>query len=185
MSRTWLDRTRRALAEQWPRALALTLAACGLLPLVGRSASPAPAAMPSTEWPSVWEGESLRPLASSPVEQRFATQFPGRIGRFQSADAVWVLRDVTRPTRALHPATDCFRALGYRIDAVRLETDDRSRLWRCFVAVRADGTPLRVCERIVDAHEEAFTDTSAWFWAATLGRSVGPWRAVTRVEALL
>ena len=185
MSRTVHERALHALAEQWPRALALALMACALLPLAGRSATPATAAAPSTEWPSAWEGEALRPLALSTVEQRFATQFPGRIGRFESIDAVWVLRDVTRPTRALHPAADCFRALGYRIDAARLESDGRSRLWRCFVAVRADGTPLRVCERIVDAHEQAFTDTSAWFWAATLGRSVGPWRAVTRVEALL
>ncbi len=185
MSRCWLDRIRQVGAEHWPRVLALALAAAALLPLAGRGAAPAAPAAPSVEWPSVWEGQALRPLALSAVERRFAAQFPGRIGRFESTDAIWVLRDVTRPTRALHPAADCFRALGYRIDAARLESDDRARLWRCFVAVRADGVPVRVCERIVDANDDAFTDTSAWFWAATLGRSAGPWRAVTRVEALL
>jgi hypothetical protein len=184
MLRRWLEPVRAAAAEQWPRALALALVACALLPLLGRAAAPAPArGAAAAEWPSVWDGAPLRPLALSAVERRFAEQFPGRIARFESADALWVLRDVTRPTRALHPATDCFRGLGYRVDDARLELDERARLWRCFVAVR-DGAPLRVCERIVDADEQAFTDTSAWYWAAMLGRSVGPWRAITRVQAL-
>ena len=30
----------------------------------------------------------------------------------------------------------------------------------------------------------SFTDASAWFWAASLGSSSGPWRAVTLVEAM-
>ena len=54
---------------------------------------------------------------------------------------MWVLRDVQRPTRSLHPAVDCFRALGYRIDRARLEADRQARLWRCFVAVR-DGQAI-------------------------------------------
>jgi len=187
MRRRWVDliaRVRRAGAEQWPRVMALALIACALLPLVGRSGA-APAAGPAvtTEWPRIWDGATLRPLALSDVEQRFADRFPGRIGRFESADAVWILRDVQRPTRSLHPAVDCFRGLGYRIESTRLETDRQSRLWRCFVAVR-DGQRVRVCERIVDAEQQAFTDASAWFWAASFGRSTGPWRAVTRVEAL-
>jgi hypothetical protein len=56
-------------------------------------------------------------------------------------------------------------------------------LWRCFEAHQG-GQRVRVCERIVDANGLAFTDTSAWFWAASLGQSAGPWRAVTRVQGL-
>ena len=37
---------------------------------------------------------------------------------------------------------------------------------------------------IVDAKGEAFTDASSWFWAAALGQSTGPWRAVTVARAL-
>lgn len=172
-------------AEHWPRALALALMAAALLPLLGRAASPTTAAAVTTaaEWPHSIDGAPLRPLALGHVEQRFAERFPGRIGRFEAPDATWVLRDVTRPTRTLHPASDCFRGLGFRIDAARLEQDAQSRLWRCFVAEHG-GQRVRVCERIVDAHEQAFTDASAWFWAATLGQSAGPWRAMTRVEAL-
>lgn len=189
MRQRWLESMRRWAADHWPRALALGLIACGLLPLFGRAgnveagASDRASHSAAHEWPIEWDGAPLRPLALTAVEQRFAEQFPGRIGRFQSAEAVWVLRDVQRPTRALHPATDCFRALGYRIESARLETDGGQRLWRCFIAVH-QGQRVRVCERIVDAQGEAFTDASSWFWAAAMGRSSGPWRAVTRVESL-
>ena len=47
------------------------------------------------------------------------------------------------------------------------------------VAERGSGQKIRVCERIVDAGGVAFTDTSAWYWAAASGRSSGPWQAVT------
>ena len=88
------------------------------------------------------------------------------------------MRDVERPTRRLHPAADCYRGLGFAIHAERLERDASARLWRCFDATRG-GSALRVCERIEDATGGAFTDTSAWFWAARLGRSPGPWQALT------
>lgn len=178
---------RRRSAEQWPRALALALIVAALLPLFGRAGATTAATAAASiadEWPTVLDGASLRPLGLSAVEQRFADRFPGRIGRFEAGAAVWVLRDVRRPTRALHPASDCFRGLGYRIDSIQLEADAASRRWRCFVATR-NGERLRVCERIVDqGGEQAFTDASDWFWAASLGRSPGPWRAMTRVEAL-
>lgn len=177
-------RTLRLAADSWPRWLATALIAGALWPLAGRrDAEAAPAVMAQTEWPTSLEGDTLRPLALSAVEQRFAQRFPGRIGRFAAGQSVWVLRDVTRPTRALHPAGDCFRGLGYRIEHAQLHSDDHARLWRCFIAERG-GERVRVCERIVDAQGQGYVDASSWFWAAALGRSSGPWRALTRVEAL-
>ena len=131
------------------------------------------------EWPSTWDGAPLRPLALSPVEDAFARQFPGAIARMTDGTRTLVLRHVDAPTRMLHPAADCYRALGYRIAQARLEQDAQQRLWRCFVAQRPGAAPLRVCERIVDAEGQAFTDASAWYWAAASGRSTGPWQAVT------
>jgi hypothetical protein len=131
------------------------------------------------EWPSAWDGAPLRPLALSEVEHRFAQQFPGAIARMTDGHQMLVLRQVTSPTRMLHPAADCYRALGYRIEQARLERDREARLWRCFEAQRGRGQTLRVCERIVGADGVAFTDTSAWYWAAASGRSQGPWQAVT------
>lgn len=131
------------------------------------------------EWPSQWDGVPLRPLALSDVEQRFADHFPGAIGRMTDGTQTLVMRAVNTPTRMLHPAADCYRALGYRIDQARLERDAQARLWRCFVAQRHGAQKINVCERIVDAQGTAFTDTSAWYWAAASGQSHGPWQAVT------
>ena len=179
-----MQRWRDHAAQHWPFALIAIALWCAMLPLgATRSAAPPPAA--HGEWPAQWHGQALRPLAMSAVEQRFAAHFPGRIARFAAADgSELVLRDVTRPTRMLHPAADCWRGIGWRVEATRLERDADALLWRCFDATR-DGQRLRVCERIVDAQGNAFTDTSAWFWAASLQRSRGPWQAITRVENTL
>ncbi|MCL2345731.1 MAG: hypothetical protein FWC58_07765 [Desulfobulbus sp.] len=136
------------------------------------------------EWPSQWEGAPLRPLALDEVEHRFAERFPGVIARFTDGRRIFVLRRVDAPTRMLHPATDCYRALGYRIRQERLEQDAEARRWRCFVAERQGGRKLRVCERIVDAAGAAFTDASDWYWAAIGGHSHGPWQAVTLAQAV-
>lgn len=147
-----------------------------------RPAAAPPADTGAWEWPRQWEGAALRPLALGTVEQRFAQQFPGAIARMTDGQRMLVLRHVTAPTRMLHPAEDCYRALGWHIAQARLEMDARQQLWRCFVATRTGGTPgqpLRVCERTTDAQGRAFTDTSAWYWAALRGQSTGPWLAVT------
>jgi hypothetical protein len=187
MPRQRIVRLQRACsmhaAEHWPRWLALVLLGCSLWPLAGRGHAEVLHALPAHEWPREIDGAPLRPLALTAVEQRFAQKFPGRIGRFEANGDVWVLRDVSRPTRALHPAGDCFRGLGYRIEKTQLHSDADARLWRCFVAER-DGERVRVCERIVDTQGQGFVEASSWFWAAALGRSSGPWRALTRVEGL-
>lgn len=165
---------------------ALVLTLCALAPWM-RSAGAGPASSESlslfVEWPDIWEGKPLRPLALSAVEQRFAARFPGRLARLTDGEQVLVLRDVRQPTRMLHPAADCYRGLGYRIAQAQLERDAQQGLWRCFVAER-DGRATRVCERIVDAQGQVFTDASSWFWAAQLGHSYGPWRAITTARAL-
>ncbi|MDR2188981.1 MAG: hypothetical protein LBE62_13225 [Azonexus sp.] len=136
------------------------------------------------EWPSEWEGAPLRPLAQDEVERRFAERFPGVMARLTDGRRIFVMRRVDTPTRLLHPATDCYRALGYRIHEERLEQDAATRRWRCFTAEGRDGRQLRVCERIVDATGAAFTDASDWYWAAVSGRSHGPWQAVTLAQPL-
>jgi exosortase/archaeosortase family protein len=141
------------------------------------------AAASAVEWPVMLDGRPLRPLALSSVEQRFADRFPGRIGRFAAGESVIVLRRVEAPTRMLHPAADCYRGLGYGIAAIGLERRADGILQRCFVAER-NGVRIRVCEHIADAEGRIFTDTSAWYWAAALGRSHGPWMAVTTARTL-
>lgn len=174
----------RAL-EPWAARLLLGfgLAACALAPLAQKASAFSHEPPASPEWPHAWEGRALRPLALSTVEMRFASRFPGHIARLTDGEQVLVLREVREPTRMLHPAADCYRGLGYTIAQAGLERDAHARMWRCFVAER-EGQRLRVCERIVDARGEAFIDASSWFWAATLGQSTGPWRAITTARAL-
>lgn len=132
----------------------------------------------ASELPAQWQGAALRPLALSDVEQRFARHFPGTVARMTDGHQVLVLRTVNRPTRMLHPATDCYRGLGYRIVDEQLEARADHTRWRCFVAERA-GRRVRVCEHIEDAKGQGYTDASAWYWASLSGRSTGPWKAVT------
>lgn len=235
--------THRVLGKA---AFGAAMLACALVSVVGAtgqgpdSAAASPIATAPAELPSHWQGQPVRPLALSAVEQRFAQAFPGHIARLTDGRQIVVLREVRQPTRMLHPAVDCFRALGYRIEGERLErvevdmdadatTHERSpvqadgrffnaptaspllqtvalrvtdrlpldamvdakpppssapqgtaapNIQRCFTA-RKDGVALRVCEQIEDAAGRRFADTSAWYWAAALGQSTGPWRAVT------
>lgn len=135
------------------------------------------------ELPATWDGRPVRPLALGAVEARFAARFPGHLARLTDGEQVLILRTVRQPTRMLHPAADCYRAAGFRIAVQRLERDARQTLWRCFEATR-DGQRLRVCEHITGADGSAFTDASAWYWAAALGQSQGPWQAVTVARPL-
>ena len=163
---------------------AAVLCACALAPLARQAPAghDAPAPAPAAR-PREWEGRALRPLAPTPVEQRFAARFPGEMARLTDGRQVLVLRQVRQPTRMLHPAADCYRGLGYRIEQARLEHDARQQLWRCFTAERG-ALRTRVCERIVSADGQTYTDTSSWFWAAQLGRSTGPWQAITTARPL-
>lgn len=165
----------------WRLPLAILLAACALLPFTGPrndATDESHSGIATAELPREWNGRPLRPLALGAVEARFASRFPGRIARLTDEQSVLVWRDVTAPTRMLHPAADCYRGLGYRIADARLERDVGGLLWRSFVATR-EGHRVRVAERIVGRDGSTFTDASAWFWAARLGRSQGPWQAIT------
>ncbi len=202
--RVAVAKTTLRLRAHGAGAAVAVLLACALWPLMQPQAATSPASS-GIEWPTQWEGATLRPLALSDVEHRFAQRFPGQIARFTDGQSrVFVMRHVTQPTRMLHPATDCFRATGYTIGHTQLQRDDRQRVWRCFEAEReADSKTgngasqrVRVCERIetaagesaaptvIDGADSGYTDASSWFWAATLGQSQGPWRAITVVEAL-
>jgi hypothetical protein len=186
MRKSVTGRLRDHAADQWPSALVALALWCAMLPLAlnGRAQTTAPSPLAHEEWPTEWRGQPMQPLALSAVEQRFSVQFPGRIARFALADqSELVLREVTRPTRMLHPAADCWRGIGWQVQPARLVHDADASLWRCFEAER-QGRRVRVCERIVDAQGRSFTDTSAWFWAASFGHSPGPWQAVTHVEGL-
>lgn len=163
-------------AAVWPGLAAFLAPRAG----AADAAATAAGARSSIEWPTDFRGRPLTQLAATPVEARFAARFPGAVARFAlDGGEVLIARHVARATRMLHPAADCFRAAGYAVETARAAVDADGLRWRCFAAER-DGVRLRVCERIHDERGGAWTDVSAWYWAALAART-GPWWALTLV----
>jgi exosortase/archaeosortase family protein len=169
------------------RATSLTFLALLLLaalaPLM-RSASPALAAQSEQEpvWPSTFQGRPLERVPLTAVDRRFAAQFPGHIARFTDGSRQLIVRAIEQPTRLLHPAADCFKGLGYSVERRRVVDDADGTRWVCFAAEKS-GRSLEVCERIYDPEGSSWTDASSWYWAAILGRTRGPWLALTVATA--
>jgi len=92
-------------------AIALAAIAAAAAPLWPHAGTPAPPAV----WPKSFEGRAITPLAAAPEDALLAAHFPGTIARFGDGRRQIVLLQVTAATRLLHPARDCFHALGYAI----------------------------------------------------------------------
>lgn len=131
-------------------------------------------------WPDRFEGKTLTELPLTGLEQRFATDFPGRIGRFTDGQREIVIRWVTQATRKLHPASDCFQGIGYSVKPLALHRDKHGSLWSSFAAKKGDER-LRVYERIHDNSGETWTDVSAWYWSA-IRTDHGSWWSITVAE---
>jgi hypothetical protein len=129
-------------------------------------------------WPTHFQGRMLTELPLSAREQTFLDGFPGAVARFTDGERDIVMRWVTQPTRRLHPAEDCYRGLGFAVSAARIVTDNDGARWRCFGATRTDAAH-EVCEQLQDLEGQRWTDVSAWYWAAVLERSRGPWLVTT------
>ena len=130
-------------------------------------------------WPTQIEGKTITPLPLTELEKRFMADFPGRIGRFSDGRREIVIRWVTEATRKLHPASDCFQGIGYRVKPLPVRRDNDGTLWSSFAAGK-DGEQLRVYERIHSESGETWTDVSAWYWSAL--SSNGPWWAISIAE---
>jgi hypothetical protein len=156
--------------------------ACGVAltaPLVaGDGASRAVADRRLPPWPTHFQGRMLTQLPLTAREEAFVRGFPGSVARFTDDERDIVFRWVTRPTRQLHAAEDCYRGLGFAVAAAHVVEDADSTSWRCFVAERS-GEKHEVCEQFADPDGRRWSDVSAWYWTATLGGSAGPWLATT------
>ncbi|MEF8712487.1 MAG: archaeosortase/exosortase family protein [Accumulibacter sp.] len=158
-----------------PTQLVCLLAA--LAPLAHGVGRAEPAAVPFPGWPTRFEGRPLTVLPLTPLENRLQQDFPGRVGRFTDGQREIILRWVTHASRQLHPSSDCFKASGYRIETLAIKRVG-DQYWSRFLATRG-ATRLDVAERIDAPDGQQWSDVSAWYWAAQLGRTHGPWWAVT------
>ncbi|MFH1116782.1 MAG: hypothetical protein V1792_22935 [Pseudomonadota bacterium] len=129
-------------------------------------------------WPAEFHGKPLVQLPMSEREKSFASGFPGRIATLGDGKRTIIMRWVTKPTRKLHPASHCFKGFGYNVRPLPIRIDGQGRHWSCFEA-ESNGRRLLVYERISDDRGNAWTDVSAWYWAALLRRTRGSWWAVT------
>lgn len=140
---------------------------------------------PSTEEFPGWEAaplpSHLTPVMPGEREARFAEGFPGKIGVFTDGERTFIARWIRTPTRKLHPASDCLRALGYGLRPGPLFAGADGTHWGTSRAEKC-GRSLRVRERILDSVGREWTDVSAWYWSAAFGRSCGPWWAITILE---
>jgi hypothetical protein len=135
-------------------------------------------------WPAQFEGRGLMQLPLSSREERFAADFPGRIARFSDGRREIIIRWVARETRALHPASHCFKGLGYSIKPLPARIDPAGHHWGSFEARRGNEA-LRVRERIYDSTDkESWSDVSSWYWQAVMGKTSGGWWAVTVAETV-
>src|SRR5689334_15020610 len=129
--------------------LAVLSIAAAALPLTLKETRSAETAQPPA-WPSQLEGRPLMPLALSAREESFLAGFPGAVRRYTDSDREVIVRWVTHASRRLHPAADCYRAMGYDVGDVTVERSQRGVERRCFAA-RRTGSTQRVCEQITDA----------------------------------
>jgi hypothetical protein len=160
-------------------ALLLACVVAAIVPLLSHGEPPDLAARGSEpHWPSHFQGRLLSGLPLSEREKFFLSGFPGTVARFTDGERDLVMRWVTQPTRRLHPAEDCYRGLGYEIAESRVVNDADASHWRCFTATRKDDA-REVCEQLQDREGGRWTDVSAWYWAAVLKKSDGPWLVTT------
>jgi hypothetical protein len=169
------------------RNIFIFIAACVLaagapfLPFLSKSMDFQAAKMPFPGWPLYFEGKVLKKLQLSESEKYFNNGFPGHIAKFTDGKKILVIRWVTRETRKLHPAMDCFKGVGYDVRILPLWVDRDGQFWSRFDAMR-NGENALVYERIFDSRGQSWIDVSAWYWTALLGKTVAPWWAITVVE---
>lgn len=172
---------RRWTISSW--ALALAVVAAATAPLLDRARARSEArdaGFPG--WPAQHEGRALSPLPLSAREAAFVNDFPGRVGRFTDGHREIIVRWVGAPTRKLHPASDCLRAVGYAITPIAARTTAAGAPMGCFRAVKGE-IAMTVCELVRDERGGHWPDASSWYWHALLARDGGPWWSLTVAEA--
>jgi len=133
-------------------------------------------------WPlKNYDGEPLKAVPANEADAAFYQEFPGKIQCFSQGERRVIMRWVARPTRQLHPSSDCFRGLGYNITWKPLTTDKQGVQHSCYTAEK-DGKGVSIRERIYDDAGGNWTDISSWYWAALLGKTKGPWWSVVQIE---
>ncbi len=168
------------------RSIYLLTACCliaGAVPFFNPTPSASSLVNTMPEWPEEYLNDVHKTTPLTQKETQFYTRFPGDIIKFTGGRTDYVIKRVTKPTRKLHPASDCYRGSGYTVTAEPVFIDETGRRWGQFTAVK-ESTTIVVKERIYNDQGQHWTDVSEWFWTALMNKTTGPWWVVTTAESL-
>lgn len=160
-----------AFSPRYQNIFMAVLVGIGFLPFFSSSQASTVHSSDFPGWPKTWNGHYLEPLPLTKQEATFAQQFPGKIAVFSAGPNKLIYRWVSRPTRKLHSSSDCLRAAGWSIQAEKPGS---------FIA-QSNHLRFAVNETITSS-QQTWNEVSAWFWAATLRKTSGPWWAVTVIQ---
>lgn len=176
-----LNPERKASSTRTQLALTASCLLALMAPhLVPRQALAAGSTKASIQLPATFEGIPVKQVPLNEQELKFSRAFPGEIHKFTDGRRQFILRVVLQPTRQLHPSEDCFKGMGY-VTKTLPNQHVGGVAWGHFEAVQGS-TRLDVRERIYDRDRNSWTDVSGWYWSAVLGKSHGPWQALTIAE---
>lgn len=168
-----VSRQRRAFAS-----FAVASAVACLVPFLQTPYHEDTTKIMATEFPQQFEGRSLKPVELSRSEAKFSSGFPGRIAKFTDGKRTILFRQVNKPTRQLHPSSDCYKGNCFQLHPMTALRDAEGKIWSRFSAIR-NGQKLEVREIVSDSKGRTWSDTSSWYWSALLGKTQSPWVAVT------
>jgi len=134
-------------------------------------------------WPAEYKGAAIERVQPQKADLAFYQEFPGKIQCFSQGTKRIIMRWVEKPTRQLHPSSDCFRGVGYDVTWQPLVTDASGNRWSTFSA-RKEKRNFVVHERIYDGKGQNWTDISSWYWAALLGQTKGPWWSIVEITPI-
>ncbi len=164
------------------QAFCCLCAIAALAPRFQPALYPAQASVSFSGWPQTLEGRPLHRLRLSDATDKLLSNFPGQIAYFDCGSGRRVIiRWVMKETRQLHPSSDCFRGLGYKIEWRAPYVDEDGKRWQSFAAERQDRR-LLVRERLYDNQGQSWSDVSAWWWSAATRKTTAPWWAITVAE---
>lgn len=132
--------------------------------------------------PEALSNESLSQVEMPERHKPFLKDFPGTVKLFRNPDnSLLVVKFIKTATRKVHPASDCYKGAGYKIEWEPIEIKESGSAWSHFLAIKGQ-TRLSVKERIIDSQGNQWTDASSWYWSALLGETKAPWWGITLEE---
>ena len=164
--------------------LILSFILAGFIPFLSINSHEDIQSISFTDFPTTWEGKNLKRLPLTLKEERFYQNFPGYTAKLSDGNTLYIFRWLVQPTRQLHPASDCFKGMGYQIKPLPLAVDKKKHLWGRFQATYQQ-EQFEVTERIYTHSGQSWSDVSSWYWATLLGQTKGPWWAVTIIKKTL